>query len=399
MTNTIKPWLDVCGKYTVEHVPCPHFSQPVDLDAPRTGVIHTTEGDSIDGALSVFKQHFAPQFLVGPGRILQLVQVGTIGAALVTHNDHAIVQIEVVGFSKQTPWIFDDATLDALASLLATCKVEYGIELCHPWPDGDYGLYGDNPHRHAGKWGAVSGWFGHGDVPSPDEHWDPGALEWSKLFAAAAAKTDILGAPAWAPPAEPPRPCACHPQLSVPTPAVPAAPAPVVAPAATAEPATAIPSWAPASNPVWVRVAQMINAVRAKGAENPLVIATVVNAYHESAVTPKIVGDEGTAFGPWQHHFNPRGARILAGCGVDVRSETSIAKLVDALWWELENVFGASLAKMKAAATGAEATGIFETDIEGAGAAGALSRRVADAGPLEVWISQNESFIAANPAA
>ena len=186
---------------------------------------------------------------------------------------------------------------------------------------------------------------------------------------------------------------------AAPTPAAPPAPAPVVAPAATTEPATSIPSWAPASNSVWVRVAQMINAVRAKGAANPLVIATVVNAYHESAVTPKIVGDEGTAFGPWQHHFNPRGARILAGCGVDVRSETSIAKLVDALWWELENVFGASLAKMKAAATGAEATGIFETDIEGAGAAGALSRRVADAGPLEVWISQNESFIAANPAA
>ena len=207
--NQVRPYLDSVGRFTVEQIPCPHFSQPVNLAGARTGVIHTTEGPHIDDALSVFKQHFAPHFLVGPGRILQLVQVGTIGAALVHHNPDAIVQIEVVGYSKQTPWIFDDATLEPLAALLAVIKAEYAVPLAHPWPDGEYGLHGDNPHRHAGKWGVEPGWYGHGDVPQPDEHWDPGALQWSKLFAASGALPDATS-PAWTPPTPPARPCACH---------------------------------------------------------------------------------------------------------------------------------------------------------------------------------------------
>ena len=210
---TVRPYLSTVGRFTVEQVPCPHFPQPVNLAGPRTGVIHTTEGPHVEDALGVFRQHFAPQFLVGPGRILQLVQVGTIGAALVHHNADTIVQVEVVGFSKQAPWFFDDPTAEALSALLAVCQREYGIPLTHPWSDGDYGLYGDNPHRHADKWGVVAGWYGHGDVPEPDEHWDPGALQWSKLFALAAAHPEALGEPS-TPPVVPARPCACHPTFA-----------------------------------------------------------------------------------------------------------------------------------------------------------------------------------------
>ena len=55
----------------------------------------------------MFQQHFAPHFLLGFDelqkrvRIAQLVQVGTIGAALVTHNDRAIVQVEMIGYSSR----------------------------------------------------------------------------------------------------------------------------------------------------------------------------------------------------------------------------------------------------------------------------------------------------------
>ena len=206
--NEVKPWLETAGKFTVEHVPCPHFSEPVNLAGPRTGVIHTTEGGSIDGAMSVFRQHFAPHFVVGQGRVLQLVQVGTIGAALIHHNPDTIVQIEVVGFSKQQLWFPDDATAETLAALMATCQREYGIPLTHPWPDGDFGIAGDNPHRHAGRWGVIAGWYGHGDVPPPDNHWDPGALQWSKLFALAGGMSDILHAPGWVTPPDVQRPCA-----------------------------------------------------------------------------------------------------------------------------------------------------------------------------------------------
>ena len=211
--NSVKPWLDQAGKFPVEPIPCPHFSQPVDLAAPRTGVLHTTEGPTVEGALAIFRQHYAPHFLVGLDahrqvRVLQLVQVGTIGAALVTHNWLAIVQVEIIGFSKETLWRPDDGTAEALASLMAVCKREYGIPLAHPWADGDFGRAGDNPHRHAGKFGVAAGWYAHGDCPSPDTHWDVGALEWSSLLDRASAMTDILNAPAWAPPPPPPRPCA-----------------------------------------------------------------------------------------------------------------------------------------------------------------------------------------------
>ena len=198
---TITPWLYKAGKYDVEHIGgIPHLNQSVDLSGPRTGVLHTTEG-GWEGSLGVFKQHYAPHFMVGAGRIAQLVQVGTMGAALVSNNVHAIVQIELVAFSKEAPWLPDDPTLDALCALLAACQSEYGIPLAHPWADGDYGRAGDNPHRHAGKWGRIAGWYGHADVPSvpghsQETHWDPGNLEWSKVLARAQSMTEVLHAPA-----------------------------------------------------------------------------------------------------------------------------------------------------------------------------------------------------------
>ena len=207
---SVRPWLERAGRFTIEPLPCPHFLQPVDASAPAAGVLHTTEG-GWDGSLAVFKRHYAPHFLVGAGRIAQLAPVGLIGAALVTHNWLALVQVEVVGFSKQTPWMFDDPTAEAVASLMAACKAEYGIPLTRPWPDGVYGMARANdPHRNGGQFGHVAGWFGHGDVPAPDSHWDPGDLEWSKLFSAAAA-IDPQPSPA---PDAPPRPCPAIPDLS-----------------------------------------------------------------------------------------------------------------------------------------------------------------------------------------
>ena len=209
---SVKPWLTQVGKFPVEYIGgIPHFNQDVSLEAPRTAVLHTTEG-GWDGSLAVFKTHYAPHFLVGPSassgaRIAQLVQIGTIGAALVTHNWVPLVQVEVVGYSKESPWMFDDATAEAVAALMAVCKAEYGIPLARHWPDGVYGMARANdPHRNGGQFGKVAGWYGHGDVPSPDSHWDPGCLQWSKLFAMAGAMPESDAPPTPAPPA-PPRPC------------------------------------------------------------------------------------------------------------------------------------------------------------------------------------------------
>jgi hypothetical protein len=63
----------------------------------------------------------------------------------------------MIGFSKETPWLPDDETVSALASLMAVCASEYGIPLDHPWPDGAFGKAGNNPHRSSGKYGTISG--------------------------------------------------------------------------------------------------------------------------------------------------------------------------------------------------------------------------------------------------
>jgi Putative peptidoglycan binding domain/N-acetylmuramoyl-L-alanine amidase len=206
----MRQWLETAGRFTVEPIGgIPHFAQTVDASAPPTGVLHTTEG-SRDSSLAVFRRHYAPHFLVSAGRIEQLVPVGFIGAAMVTHNWLAVVQVEVVAYSKETPWFFDDATAEAVAALMAACKAEYGIPLSRPWPDGVYGMARANdPHRNGGQFGKVAGWYGHGDAPSPDSHWDPGNLQWSKLFEVAS------GAPYAPQPPDPapPRLCAGGPDL------------------------------------------------------------------------------------------------------------------------------------------------------------------------------------------
>jgi hypothetical protein len=201
MANIVKPWLDQAGRFPISHIGgIPHFNQAVDLHAPRTGVLHTTEGWWA-GSLAIFKQHFAPHFMLGFDsdrggvRIAQLVQIGTIGAALRAHNNQAVVQIEMIGFSQKKPWLPDEDTVEALASLMAVCAEEYGIPLSHPWPDGDFGKAGPNPHRSSGKYGTEAGWYGHADCPSPDEHWDPGNLKWSIILEKAKQMAGELSTP------------------------------------------------------------------------------------------------------------------------------------------------------------------------------------------------------------
>ena len=181
----MKSAISKAGPYDVEQIHAPHFHQQVDLTAPRAGILHTTEG-GWDGSLSVFHRHFAPHFMVGLDRgkahIAQLVPVGVIGGACRAHNNKAIVQIEMIGFSKETLWRPDEETAKALAALMIVCRDEWGIPLNHPWPESDWGKAGDNPHRHSGKFGAVAGWFGHQDMPNPDAHWDPGHLDWDYIF-------------------------------------------------------------------------------------------------------------------------------------------------------------------------------------------------------------------------
>jgi len=196
----ISPWLTKVGTYEVEKIPCPYSRKKVQLELPRAGILHTEEGQW-EGSISIFKHHFAPHFTVGMDnatgkvRIAQLVPIGYIGSACRAHNDEAIVQIEMVGFSQTKPWyphgkvarddghIVDYGDTDvALARLMIEIEKEYGVPLSHPYADDDWGRAGHNPHRTSGKFGHIAGWYSHGDMPDPDQHWDCGHLQWTRLF-------------------------------------------------------------------------------------------------------------------------------------------------------------------------------------------------------------------------
>lgn len=183
-------WLKkTIGGRTIEHIPCPNPGGAVDEGAPPTGVVHTIEG-SLESGLGVFRVHYAPHFTLEGQRIIQLVPLGTMAAALENHaggvetNSITRAQIEIAGHSSEQPWVCDDATSEALADLMATLADAAEIPLERPFPDQmpakPWATY-DFTRRKAGKWGREGGWYGHVEVPE-NAHWDPGAFEWSKIL-------------------------------------------------------------------------------------------------------------------------------------------------------------------------------------------------------------------------
>jgi hypothetical protein len=182
------------GGRTIEHIPCPHPGGPVDKSAPAAGVLHTIEG-SLGSGLSVFQQHFAPHFALDGHRIIQMIPLGMMGCACenrpggVETNRLMRAQVEVAGASQTKSWLPDHDTTEALADLLATLERAAEIPLTRPFEDEMPPLPWATvkfSRRSSGKWGKTAGWFGHVEIPE-NEHWDPGALQWTKLLARATA--------------------------------------------------------------------------------------------------------------------------------------------------------------------------------------------------------------------
>ena len=190
-------WLTEAFGYKIERIECPHSGERIHPPVPA-GVLHTTEG-SWESALSVFKQHYAPNFLVGPDmhrkvRIAQLVPLGTMTAALEHNhapetNRWASVQIELVSHSATVPWAVGPDVEAALAALMAKLKQTQGINLRRPFADAMPPMPWSTENfarRKAGFWGKWNGWYGHVEVPG-NAHWDPGAYKWGPLMTKAQA--------------------------------------------------------------------------------------------------------------------------------------------------------------------------------------------------------------------
>ncbi len=167
------------------------------------------------------------------------------------------------------------------------------------------------------------------------------------------------------------------------------------------------PTPAPAPLPAWPtldsafgaaffgRMAQLYNCLRREGFQNPAAVGILANADMESAFRPGVVGDGGTAYSVFQWHWSPRGTAILAGTGIDVRTETSPGAIVRALVFELNSTYRPVLQALNAATTGADAAGKFCDGFEGAGAPGAHQRRQDDALRIEEFLARNAQWVAA----
>ena len=142
-------------------------------------VHHTTEGSSIEGALSAFSKNKSdPHFTVDGTRILQHVDTAEGGRALrndpggVQTNRESAVQIELVGFAHLPK---DPRSLANLARLCRWIESVHGVP--KQWPAGlpRPAKNGKDPGGHvrdAQIWNTQGGHYGHCHVPE-NSHWDP----------------------------------------------------------------------------------------------------------------------------------------------------------------------------------------------------------------------------------
>jgi hypothetical protein len=186
-----RAWLQSAGGVKVERVAVPCIGQRVDLGKPAAGVGHTVEG-SFESGLAVFRQRYAPHFLVGRDRagkvrILQFCPLGEMTAALknraggVETNRWARAQVELAAFSSRTAWAPDPAVMRAFAALLYELRGAAGIPLRRG---------GDNT-RSPLRWGRIAGWYNHAEIPEND-HWDMGAFRWADALKRAASFAPVV---------------------------------------------------------------------------------------------------------------------------------------------------------------------------------------------------------------
>lgn len=158
-----------------------------------------------------------------------------------------------------------------------------------------------------------------------------------------------------------------------------------------------LPPWPHIGDPFWIRAAQVYNAYCSATQHDPISIGALANLYMESALKTGVVGDHDSAFNMEQWHTG-RVFRILLKTGIDLRKETSIAKVVEASVWEMKNVYPAVYSALLLCTTAAAAARLFCIKIEGAGAPGAADRRELAGEYLETWVKTNREFIAQHPA-
>jgi len=195
----VAQWVDTIGQFSVQRRESPRpGGQPyIPLTAPRSLVVHTTEGDSVDSAWQTLDaKGAAPHFIVGQLRIVQCRPLDVQAATLVTDSSAGFFanslgwQVECVGHAEQTVHQLTPATWQPLVALARFMHEQRGIPYDRPegWRDNcsdiTTTLASNNTRRQSRRAIGFRGFLGHLDIPNqaPTWHWDPGALDYSALF-------------------------------------------------------------------------------------------------------------------------------------------------------------------------------------------------------------------------
>jgi hypothetical protein len=148
---------------------------------PYRGVLHSTEGSSLAGALGAYRSTGNyPHFTVDGATIEQHCPIN-VGATALEHRSGTIdtnrasaIQIEIVGKAAEAPG-FPPALIANLAELMRWVEEQTGISFA------GHRVFASTPVRMTdAEWAHFNSWCGHQHVPN-QSHWDPGALLIDKL--------------------------------------------------------------------------------------------------------------------------------------------------------------------------------------------------------------------------
>lgn len=170
-------------------------------------VLHRTQGDSLEGALSVYKTknvapHITVEIRAAKGRrIVQHTPFTVAARALenqaggVQTNRRSAIQIEIVGFSEKAELDVDADLRWFGATILAPIMQAFSITPTHPtfWGE-DCGwklaLASAKQRMSFTEWDAFNGICSHQHVPE-QSHWDCGAFKIDAALAGALEDDDM----------------------------------------------------------------------------------------------------------------------------------------------------------------------------------------------------------------
>lgn len=179
-----------------EWVPAPSGGGFFANDVPDKGLLHTTEGDSIEGAISAYRNANSwPHFTVDParGRIVQHIGMDRSAMALYngpqpmeTNRAGTVIQIEIVARAGSTH-TYTDAWYQWLATqVIRPISLNLGLPprmtKFYGAMDGTIAVETWPGRLQDDRWNGYNGWLGHQNVGDGNDHWDPGKLNETKLL-------------------------------------------------------------------------------------------------------------------------------------------------------------------------------------------------------------------------